>query len=427
MAAHLCSRFPPRGRRRDWRFRAASPGHFALARPAPGVAWCCRGDDRFLPRSSRSPRAEAVFYVRQDISLAGTAHSYSGPDRNFCRLLQNHRPVDSASSRLFLSSRAQFAQRLLRPVSSQPLRANLPLYLRRTCCIRRIHRYLGCSRSGFHRMDSGLARKIAGGLGQQAAFALARSCFFVPVMPGPRAEDLGAPPVAPPMSPPCDVPATDIAAPATLPNVTAALQKGEKVRILAIGSSSTLGYGASSKDMSYPAQLETILEHALKGVDVVILNRGVSGEMAEDTAERIRSEVALRNPDLVLWQLGTNDALARIPPQEFEDTVRSTIRWLKENRIDVVLVGVQYTTRLARDANYVAIRDSLQKIAAEENILYVRRYDAMRFIAQTRANLQLMAGDNFHLNDLGYQCMAEHVAHALIVSLFVKRVRPIHN
>ena len=66
-----------------------------------------------------------------------------------------------------------------------------------------------------------MARKIAGGLGQQAAFALALACLFMPVimpvLPAPRAEDLGAP-VAPPMSPPCDVPATDIAAPATLPN-----------------------------------------------------------------------------------------------------------------------------------------------------------------------------------------------------------------
>ena len=64
------------------------------------------------------------------------------------------------------------------------------------------------------------------------------------------------------------------------------------------------------------------------GQQAVILNRGVSGEVAEGTAERIRSEV--------------------------DDTVRSTIRWLKENRIDVVLVGVQYTVCLARDANYVA-------------------------------------------------------------------------
>jgi lysophospholipase L1-like esterase len=35
-----------------------------------------------------------------------------------------------------------------------------------------------------------------------------------------------------------------------------------------------------------------------------------------------------------------------------------------------------------------------------------------------------LASDNFHLNDLGYQCMAEHVAHAVIVGLFVKRFRP---
>jgi acyl-CoA thioesterase I len=273
-------------------------------------------------------------------------------------------------------------------------------------------------------MGSGMAGKIAGGFGKKAGIAAALCCLL---MAAHRAEDASVPPVAPPMSPQCDVPAADIAAPATLPNVTQALQKGEKVRILAIGSSSTLGWGASSKSRTYPSQLEDILEHALKGVEIVIVNRGVAGEMAETTAERIKGEVALRKPDLVLWQLGTNDALARIPPRDFENTVRSTIDWLKDDRTDVVLVGVQYTLRLVRDPNYVAIRDSLRKIAAEEHILYVRRYDAMRFIAQTRANLQLMAGDNFHLNDLGYQCMAEHIAHAVIVSLFAKRARPIQN
>ncbi len=73
-----------------------------------------------------------------------------------------------------------------------------------------------------------MARKIAGGIGKQAAIALALCWLLLPVA---RAQDLGAPPAAPPMSPPCDVPAMDIAAPATLPNVTQALQKGEKVRI----------------------------------------------------------------------------------------------------------------------------------------------------------------------------------------------------
>ncbi len=228
----------------------------------------------------------------------------------------------------------------------------------------------------------------------------------------------------PPLSAACDVPANDIALPAPLPNVAALLQKTRTVHILAIGSSSTIGIGASADVKSYPAQLSAILEHALKDVDVEIVNRGVAGEVAETTAERIRNEVALSKPDLVLWQLGTNDAISRVPPEDFDRTVRETIAWLRGDGIDVVLVGLQYSSRLAKDASYFAIREVLRKIAADENILYVRRFDAMQFIARTRANLQLLASDNFHLNDLGYQCMAEHVAHAVIVGLFVKRFRP---
>jgi lysophospholipase L1-like esterase len=38
-----------------------------------------------------------------------------------------------------------------------------------------------------------------------------------------------------------------------------------------------------------------------------------------------------------------------------------------------------------------------------------------------------LSRDNFHLNDLGYQCMAEHVAHAVIVGAFVKNARPVGN
>lgn len=244
-------------------------------------------------------------------------------------------------------------------------------------------------------------------------------------MTGARAQDavaLNASP--PPLSPQCDVPPADIGSPEPLPNVTEALRKKEKIKILAIGSSSTFGVGASSGLKSYPARLEDILENALKGSDVDIVNRGVPGETAAITAERIRSEVTLSRPSLVLWQLGTNDALSRVDPKEFAETVRSTIDWLKGDKIDVVLVGMQYTSRFIRDKNYFAIKETLQKIAMEKDILYVRRYDAMQFIAQTRANLQLMSSDNFHLNDLGYQCMAEHVARAVIVSLYVRKFRP---
>ena len=224
---------------------------------------------------------------------------------------------------------------------------------------------------------------------------------------------------APPLSPSCAAPSVDIAAPAPLPRVAQRLANGGPLRILAIGSSSTWGIGASSGRQAYPAQLKAILDATLRGIDAEIINRGGSGEVAEATAERLRTEVALQKPDLVLWQLGTNDALSRVPPEDFEHTVHTTVAWLKSNNIDVVLVGLQYTPSFARDENYFAIRDALQRVSVSENVLYVRRYDAMAFIAKHQGDVGRPSQDGFHLDDLGYYCMAEHVAHAVIVNLFL--------
>ena len=231
----------------------------------------------------------------------------------------------------------------------------------------------------------------------------------------------GAPPA---LSASCEAPAQDIAANGPLPNVGKALAAHKTIQILAIGSASAASLGIDSGIKSYPVQLEDILKEALKGVDVDIINRGTGGEVAQTSADRIRSEVALTKPDLVLWQLGTNDALARVDSDQFIDVVKSTIDWLKSNDTDVVLVGLQYTTRFAKDESYYAIRAALDKIAKDENVLYVKRYDAMKFIAQTRAKVHLMASDNYHLSALGTQCMAEHVARAMTANLFVRRFRP---
>ena len=232
----------------------------------------------------------------------------------------------------------------------------------------------------------------------------------------------GAQTAPPPLSPQCEAPGIDISSSAPLPRLAERLEKGGSLRILAIGSSSTWGIGASSRRKTYPAQLRGILEAALKGTEAHITNRGVSGELAQTTAERLRAEVALDKPDVVLWQLGTNDALARVPPDDFTRTVTNTLDWLKASNIDVVLVGLQYTPQFARDESYFAIREALRGLSAAQNVLYVRRYDAMQFIARTNpAAPDLVSGDDLHLNDAGYQCMAEHVAHAVIANLFVRR------
>jgi acyl-CoA thioesterase-1 len=236
------------------------------------------------------------------------------------------------------------------------------------------------------------------------------------------AQPVPQPGAAPPtLSAVCEVPAGDIASPAPLPHLAALLQAGKKtIRVMAIGSSSTVGLGASSPARNYPAQFEGILERTFKELDVVIINRGVSGELAANTAERLKLQVALERPDIVLWQVGTNDALSQVPIDDFVETVRDTLGWLKEHQIDTVLVGLQYSPRVARDSYYASIRSALRNLAAAENVLLVRRFEAMEFIEHAREG-QLLSADNLHLNDLGYQCMAEHIARSVVISAFMRK------
>ena len=117
-----------------------------------------------------------------------------------------------------------------------------------------------------------------------------------------------------------------------------------------------------------------------------MINRGVSGELSAQAAARIKNEVALNDPDLVLWQVGTNDALAYVPLDELETTIVDTVHWLKEHKVDVVLVGLQYVDRMAQDDHYKAVRELLRKIAAKENVMIVRRYEAQRLMAQAEGS-----------------------------------------
>ena len=238
-----------------------------------------------------------------------------------------------------------------------------------------------------------------------------------------RTPDL--PPIPPPaFSRACEVPAADIAVPTPLPHLEAALQaRRTSIRVLAIGSSSTAGLGASSPSHNYPSQLEQILEGTFKGLDVVIINRGVSGEVSAATADRIRTLVGLEKPDIVLWQVGTNDALMGVPVEDFKATVGEPLRWLREREVDTVLVGLQYTLKVSQDPHYKAIRVALGDIATAEGVLLVRRYEAMEFIERAKAG-EMLSPDELHLNDLGYRCMAEHIARAMVVSAFLRKKVP---
>lgn len=202
-----------------------------------------------------------------------------------------------------------------------------------------------------------------------------------------------------------------------LPNVTAALQKRKTIRILAIGAS------AGRRAGGYTAQIEILLKQALHGIDVVMVNRGVSGELAANAEMRIKTEVALTGSDLVIWQVGANDALAYVPIEDLKTTVRDTVRWLKGHNVDVVLAGLQYVGQMAQDEHYKAVRELLRTIATQENVMIVRRYEAMQFIAKTATTGGGFVPDEFERTEAGYNCLAQYIASAITLGVFGKGMR----
>ena len=169
------------------------------------------------------------------------------------------------------------------------------------------------------------------------------------------------------------------------------------------------------------------------GADVVVLARTTrlgarrmlslkrlhieSGEVAQGAADRMKREVEETRPDLVVWQVGTNDALRHVGIDRFVSCLKTTLAWLAENKIDVVLIDPQYVERLAKDQQYLSIVDSIAEVAREKQVLLVHRYDAMADLSREHPSTSYLAGDRFHLNDLGYRCMAEYAARAIVAGI----------
>jgi acyl-CoA thioesterase-1 len=102
------------------------------------------------------------------------------------------------------------------------------------------------------------------------------------VNPAPAASPAAAAPVCTLSAPGVDV---------ALTRTRQQLTQGNTLTIVAVGSSSTEGAGASSGSASYPSRLEAMLKRRFAGVEIRVLNRGVGGEEEADMLARFDRDV----------------------------------------------------------------------------------------------------------------------------------------
>ena len=119
----------------------------------------------------------------------------------------------------------------------------------------------------------------------------------------------------------------------------------QPIRILAFGASITAGYGLDAAD-SLPAQLEAALR--AHGVDATVINGGVSGDTSAGGLARLDWSLA-DNPDLVILDLGGNDALRAIDPKNTEANLDAIVSRLKAEKRGVLIAGMLAPPNLGAD------------------------------------------------------------------------------
>jgi acyl-CoA thioesterase I len=202
---------------------------------------------------------------------------------------------------------------------------------------------------------------------------------------------------------------------AKLSNTARSIRRGEALVIVAIGSSSTQGVGASDQAHTYPARLAEELRQRWPRLAVTVVNRGVGGETAEQMLSRFTRDVLPYRPQLVIWQTGTNHALLSEDVQGYEKTVREGIARLKAVHTDVILMDPQYAPRVLGRPRHKAIVDSLGGIANDLKVAVFRRFAVMRYwVTSGQYKIEdIISGDQLHMNDASYHCIARLLADSL--------------
>ena len=165
----------------------------------------------------------------------------------------------------------------------------------------------------------------------------------------------------------------------------------EKTTILALGDSLTAGYGLD-KGLSFPAKLQTRLIEM--GIDVVVVNGGVSGDTSAGGLARIGWLLNPR-PDAVIIELGANDGLRGLDPASTRNNIDAIISMLKGANIPVLLTGMQAPPNLGRD--YGAEFNSIYpEMAAKHGTVYYPFY-----LKGVAAVAELNQKDGIHPNAQG--------------------------
>ena len=214
--------------------------------------------------------------------------------------------------------------------------------------------------------------------------------------------------------PACKVPTDLTRLDRPLTHVALRIAAREPLKIVAIGSSSTAGAGASSPAASYPSQLEADLKQRFPHSQITVVNRGVNGEISSEMIARFDTDVISEKPDLVLWQVGSNSVLR--DHQTPGETIRQGVERLKASGTEVILINPQYAPKILAKPDVNHAVELITATARDAEVGLFNRFMVMRnWVEGEKMSFdKFLSPDGLHLNDWSYACIAKLLATAIL-------------
>lgn len=193
----------------------------------------------------------------------------------------------------------------------------------------------------------------------------------------------------------------------------AGASEAESKTILAFGDSLIAGYGLNAED-GFSHQLEKTLNQ--QGLKVRVINAGLSGDTTSAGLSRLEwvlSAVNNGRPDLVIVELGANDALRGVPPKIARDNLDSMLALLSKAKLKVLLTGMMAPPNLGLDYS-----NAFNPMYAE----LAKKHDATLypfFLDGVAAKIELNQEDGMHPNPQGVRIIVGKIT-PYILEIFKK-------
>lgn len=230
---------------------------------------------------------------------------------------------------------------------------------------------------------------------------------------------LGASPPASARKVDCSAPENVLETAGELPTVAAAVRAGKPIKVLVVGSASSGGAGTSGPGKPYPMKLGAALTRKL-GVPVTVESQGRRGWLTEAMADEMPNFVAAEQPQLVVWQTGTVDAVREVAPETFGAALRKGAEALKRANVDLIMMDMQFSPIGARLIDFAPYLEHMNWVAAGTASPVFHRHAIMRGWSEEER-----FGTPGRIK-ADQEAFADHV-HACIAELLARVIKTVHD